>query len=76
MHRLLWGKMSQMLVVFFFPHICRYDLTIPPQADVQFLMSWCEAYSLLWFCKNLVGKLFPPPPQPTLESTVNLEILI
>lgn len=37
-------------------------------------MSWCEAYSLLWFCKNLVGKL--SPPQPTLESTVNLEILI
>lgn len=60
MHQLLWGKASQMLVVFF-SHVYCYDLTIPPRADVQFLMSWCEAYSLLWFCKNLVGKLFFSP---------------
>lgn len=61
MHWLLWGKVSQMLFVSFFSHVCGYDLTVPPEADVQFLMSWSEANSLLWFCKNLVGKLFFPP---------------
>lgn len=46
MHWLLWGKVSQMLLFFFdffSPRFCFYDLIIPPQADVQFLMSWCEA---------------------------------
>lgn len=43
MHRLLWGKVSEMLfLMFFFSLLLCYDLTIPPQADVQFLMSWCE----------------------------------
>lgn len=40
MHWLLWGKVSQTL---FFFHFGFYDLIIPPQANVQFLMSWCEA---------------------------------
>lgn len=45
MHWLLWGNVSQMFVCFLvcFFHFCVYDLIIPPQADVQFLMSLCEA---------------------------------
>lgn len=70
MHRLLWGKVSQMLVVFF-SHVCCYDLTFPPQADVQFVKFWCEAYSLLWFSTNLVAKLFFPPTQHwSLQKTL------
>ena len=44
MHRLLWGKVSQMLFFsfffwFFFPLFVFMILIIPPQADVQSLMS-------------------------------------
>lgn len=45
MYWLLWGKVSQMLffIIIIIIHICFYDLIIPPQADVQSLMSWFEA---------------------------------
>lgn len=49
MHRLLWGKVSLMLFYFLFYFFlslfCFHVKIISPQADVQFLMSWCEAYS-------------------------------
>lgn len=44
MYWLLRGKVSQMFFLFiFYFNFCFYDLIIPPQTDVQSLMSWCEA---------------------------------
>lgn len=70
MHWLLWGKVFKMLLlvlVFYYYCFC-HDLTIPPQADEQYVRSCCETLSLSWFCKNLVRILF----LPTLDSTINL----
>lgn len=58
MHWLLWGKC---LKCFFSSFFSTFDfMIIPPQADVQSLMSWCKAKPLLWFFKDLVepGELF------------------